>query len=102
MTYRKFIWRDSPFPSFDGYEFKPMRKSYFYHSETFGLGNYRGNAFTTGSSPKIGSDFKHYSRSTEIFNMNNLTWSKKESIPHYPFATASEYVIVNVSNCGLL
>ena len=96
MTYRKFIWKDSSFFSFDGNEFKPMPKSYFYHSETFGLGNYRGNAFTTGCSPN-GADWKYCNRVTEIFDMNSLTWfdpfDLERNIPDYPFATEFEYVI---------
>ena len=56
------------FSSFDGIEFHETNRSKYYHSETFGLGNYRGNPFTVGSSPKsYGDDWKYFSRKTEIF-----------------------------------
>ena len=79
------------FSSFDGIEFQETNRSSYYHSETFGLGNYRGNPFTVGSSPKSYNvlDWKYYSRKPEIFYMNNMDWSN-ELIPDYPFATDSE------------
>ena len=62
----------------------------YYHSETFGLANYRGNPFTVGTSPKSDqSSWKYRPRSTEIFYMNYMDWSH-EWIPEYPFATDSE------------
>ena len=76
--------------SFDGIEFQETKRSRFFHSETFGPGNYRGNPFTVGTSPKShGEDWKYFSRKTEIFYMNNMDWSH-ESVPDYPFATDSE------------
>ena len=54
--------------SFDGIEFQETKRSRYFHSETFGLGNYRGNPFTVGTSPKShGEDWKYFSRKTEIF-----------------------------------
>ena len=105
MTYRKFIWKDSSFSSFDGASFKQMPKSWTYHSETFGLGNYRGNAFTTGCSPN-GGDWKNCNRATEIFDTNDLTWfhplvGLEKPIPDYPFATEFEYVISHMSYYSL-
>ena len=78
--------------SFNGVEFKLMPKSFYSHADTFGLGNYRGNGFTTGCSPS-GSDWKQSNRKTEIFDMENLTWYNVLDAPDYPFATDSEYVV---------
>ena len=78
------------FSSFDGLEFQETKRSSYYHSETFGLGNYRGNPFTVGSSPKsYGSAWTTFNRRPEIFYMNRMEWSN-EYIPEYPFATDSE------------
>ena len=78
-------------------EFELMPKSFYSHSETLGLGNYRGNAFTTGCSPS-GSNWKQCNRKTEIFDMKNLTWSNVLDVPDYPFATDYEYVDSHVPN----
>ena len=78
------------FSSFDGLEFQETKRSSYYHSETFGLGNYRGNPFTVGTSPKsYGSAWTTFNRRPEIFYMNDMDWSY-EYIPEYPFATESE------------
>ena len=82
------------FSSFDGLEFQETNRSRYYHSETFGLGSYRGNPFTVGSSPKSYEDsWRYSSRQAEIFYMDDMDWSQylgREWIPDYPFATDSE------------
>ena len=89
------MWKDSFFEffsSFDGFEFQETNSSTYKHSETFGLGNYRGNPFTVGSSPKSyenSRDWKYDNRRPEIFYMDDMDWTS-ELIPEYPFATDSE------------
>ena len=95
------MWKDSFFEffsSFDGFEFQETKRS-VHHSETFGLGSYRGNPFTVGTSPKpyeessTGDNWKWHSLRTEIFYMDDMDWSNylgSEWIPDYPFAKASE------------
>ena len=94
------------FFSFDGDKFQETDDSYFDHSETFGLGNYRGKAFITGCSPKSSEwnyidrwgDKDSCKRRTEIMDMGGLYWSTRhgtwgiEQIPDYPFATGDKYV----------
>ena len=61
--------------SFDGFEFQETNSSSYYHSETLGLGNYRGNAFTVGTSPKSYGDlldWEYYSRGAEIFYLDDI------------------------------
>ena len=50
--------------------------------ETFGLGTYRGNAFTTGCSPNAEEHDKCYKK-TEIFDLSEMVWNGE--IPDYPF-----------------
>ena len=99
------------FFSFDGDKFQETDDSYFDHSETFGLGNYRGKAFTTGCSPKSSEwdskdwrgDKSSCKRRTEIMDMwDGGYWRTRheienlfivpEQIPDYPFATGDKYV----------
>ena len=93
-----------------------MQDSSYSHSETFGLGNYRGNAFTTGcnpqhfmgpDNPEYGSLFK-YCTKTEIFDMAAMQWYNDQSMatfqgppdypfisngpPDYPFTSDEKYV----------
>ena len=67
------------FLSFDGEDFGIVQDSHYSHLMSFGLGNYRGAAFTTGCD--------HYGKNcfnkTEILNMQTLEWSEA---PDYPFA----------------
>ena len=78
-------------------EFKKTQASFHAHIETFGLGNYRGNAFTTGCSPQADefADFEDCSRSSEIFDMTDMTWLSYRNVrvPDYPFTTEYEYVL---------
>lgn len=75
-------------------EFKKTQASFHAHIETFGLGNYRGNAFTTGCSPQADefADFEDCSRSSEIFDMTDMTWLNFRDVPDYPFTRVSKYV----------
>ena len=86
------------FSSFDGVEFKKTQSSLRTHIGTFGLGNYRGNAFTTGCSPddpnfvNFGDD--SCSIKSEIYDMTDMIWLNYRDVPDYPFATEYEYVSV--------
>ena len=87
------------FSSFDGVEFKQTPSSLRSHIGTFGLGNYRGNAFTTGCSPAA-PNFEDFgddscSTSSEIFDMTDMTWLSYRNVrvPDYPFTTEYEYVL---------
>ena len=84
------------FLSFDGLEFKHTEPSLHQHIGTFGLGNYRGNAFTTGCSPDAPRfDYFPYScnRISAIFDMTDMTWSNYRYVPDYPFTTEYEYAL---------
>ena len=86
------------FSRFDGVEFKQTESSPRPHIGTFGLGNYRGNAFTTGCSPEAPNfdDFgdDSCSRTTEIFDMTDMAWaSYHRNFPDYPFVTEYRYVL---------
>ena len=89
------------FSSFNGVEFKQTQSSLRPHIGTFGLGNYRGNAFTTGCSPDAPNfdDFgdDSCSRTSEIFDMTDMMWSSylNVRVPDYPFTTENEYVLDN-------
>ena len=91
------------FSSFDGVEFKQTMSSLRSHIGTFGLGNYRGNAFTTGCSPDalnfddFGDD--SCSRTSEIFDMTDMTWLNYRHVPDYPFTTEYEYAL-DRRKCG--
>ena len=87
------------FSSYDGLKFEKTQNSYYSHSETFGLGNYRGNAFTTGCSPNtyISGDCD---KKTEIFDMEEMQWYSDKSMvasetyvvpPDYPFTQTGIY-----------
>ena len=72
-----------------------MQSSNYNHHETFGLGNYRGNALTTGCSPKADDqDVCH--KKTEIFDLKEMRWY---DAPDYPFIrdTSSEKGIYHYS-----
>ena len=83
-----------------------MQSSNYNHHETFGLGNYRGNALTTGCSPKaIKWSSEHGSyvsdqdvchKKTEIFDLKEMRWY---DAPDYPFIrdTSSEKGIYHYS-----
>ena len=67
--------------SFDGENQEGVVYAKFSHRYTMGLGNYRGNAFTTGCWG-YGSDCSS-KVATEILDMTTLTWTRG---PDYPFA----------------
>ena len=60
-------------------------KSKYSHDWTFGLGNYRGKAFTTGCwSGDCWTFYPVMSKvKTEILDLTTLKWSEA---PEYPFA----------------
>jgi len=71
-----------PIFSFDGENYVQVEDSKYSHDRTFGLGNYRGKAFTTGCHSR-GCTSKV---ETELLDMTTMKWSDG---PHYPFAPSS-------------
>ena len=68
--------------SFDGENYVEVEVSKYSHDRTFGLGNYRGKAFTTGCNWE-GCTSKV---ATEILDMTTMKWSDG---PNYPFAPST-------------
>ena len=66
------------FFSFDGENFTTLPDSQFSHMWTLGLGNYQGNAFTTGCD-HFG---KNCFNKTEILDMTTLEWSDAPDFPY--------------------
>ena len=62
---------------FDGEITQPAGSSKFSHVLTYGMGNYIGQALTTGCSVGSNCNVK-----TELMDMKTLTWSDG---PDYPF-----------------
>ena len=86
--------------SYDGLKFEKAQNSYYAHTETLGLGNYRGSPFTTGCNPNAMYVANGCHHKTEIFNMENMMWFSDKSIdasstydipPDYPFSTNGIY-----------
>ena len=69
-----------PIFSFDGENYVQVEDSKYSHDRTFGLGNYRGKAFTTGCHA-YGCTSKV---ATELLDMTTMKWSDG---PNYPFAS---------------
>ena len=67
------------FSSFDGENYNQVEDSKYSHELTFGLGNYRGKAFTTGCY-YYGCTSKV---ATELLDMTTMKWFDG---PDYPFA----------------
>ena len=70
LTFRTFL-------RFDGQDFETVGSSQFSHRETFGLGNYKGQALTTGCCIREmrGCERAACSIKTELLNMTTMTWS---------------------------
>ena len=95
------------FSSFDGDKFQEIDDSLYDHSETFGLGNYRGHAFTTGCSPMSSQwEYENYwgnkdscKRKTEIMDMDTLEWDTtvwiKDMDGRYEYGRTSDYPFVS-------
>ena len=64
--------------SFDGSSFEETASSKVSHQQTFGMGNYKGQALTTGCSTGGACGLK-----TELMDMHKMRWSDEED---YPFA----------------
>ena len=64
---------------FDGENFQTAGSSKFSHRRTLGMGNYKGQALTTGCY----GDSSCYNK-TELMNMETLEWSNG---PDYAFAS---------------
>ena len=68
--------------SFDGENYVQVEDSKYSHDRTYGLGNYRGKAFTTGC--------RYYGCTskvaTELLDMTTMKWSDG---PDYPFAPST-------------
>ena len=65
--------------SFDGENYVEVEVSKYSHDRTFGLGNYRGKAFTTGCHTWCSSKV-----ATELLDMTTMKWSDG---PDYPFSS---------------
>ena len=68
--------------SFDGENYVEVEVSKYSHDRTFGLGNYRGKAFTTGCRYEGCTSYV----ATELLDMTTMKWSDG---PDYPFAPSS-------------
>ena len=86
--------------SYDGLKFEKTQNSYYSHVETLGLGNYRGNALTTGCNPTAMYIADGCEQKTEIFNMELMQWQSDKSMvasstfdvpPDYLFSTNGIY-----------
>ena len=64
---------------FDGEFTQPAGSSKYSHFLTYGMGNYLGQALTTGCGEQFNSDCWV---KTELMDMTTLTWSDG---PYYPF-----------------
>ena len=62
------------------HSFQIAGNSNFPHEFTIGMGNYKGNALTTG----CGDGTKSCAIKTELMDMNTLEWSNG---PDFPFAS---------------
>ena len=62
---------------FDGEFTQPAGSSKYSHDNTYGMGNYMGQALTTGCYYDLDCSHK-----TELMDMTTLTWSDG---PDYPF-----------------
>ena len=66
--------------SYDGLKFEITQNSYYSHVETLGLGNYRGNALTTGCNPNAMYISDGCDQKTEIFDMELMQWRNDKSM----------------------
>ena len=69
------------FFSFDGENYDTVKASKYGHGVTYGLGNYKGNAFTTGCHAKMRLDYD-CSVKTEILDMKTMIWSQAADYPY--------------------
>ena len=67
--------------SFDGENYVEVEVSKYSHDRTFGLGNYRGKAFTTGCYGQTCTRMVE----TELLDMTTMKWSDG---PDYPFSSS--------------
>ena len=82
MPHVSAIYNHSSFQSissFDGENYVQVEDSKYSHDRTYGLGNYRGKAFTTGCADWGCAD----KVATELLDMTTMKWSDG---PDYPFA----------------
>ena len=95
------------FSRFSGDHFQPISGSSYSHFETLGLGNYRGQAFTTGCNHNIPGydpqrDENQCSTKTEILDLKQFLWRNTRDddwtikIPEYPFANHDKYAIFTI------
>ena len=67
--------------SFDGEVFNSVESTKYSHKSTFGLGNYKGKALTTGC---LDNDNSDCSLKTEILDISTMKWSDG---PDFPFTS---------------
>ena len=70
-------WKNIKKISFDGTSFEETASSKVSHQETFGMGNYKGQALTTGCSTSGACGLR-----TEIMDMDRMRWSDEEDYPY--------------------
>ena len=73
-------------------KFERTQDSFYSHTETFGLGNYQGNAFTTGCSPNA-QEYPKCHAKTEIFDMSEMVWYS-DMRPSVTFQSPSDYPFI--------
>ena len=76
LTYPVEKWINIKF-SFDGTSFEETASSKVSHQETFGMGNYKGQALTTGCSTSGACGLR-----TEIMDMDKMRWSDEDDYPY--------------------
>ena len=75
---------------FDGENFESIASSKCNHDFTFGLANYRGSPFVTGSQQEAGCFVR-----TEIYNLGTDQWN---DAPDYPYSRMiSEYSVASTN-----
>ena len=63
--------------SFDGTSFEETASSKVSHRETFGMGNYKGQALVTGCGTGGACGLR-----TEIMDMDKMRWSDEDDYPY--------------------
>ena len=71
------LWLTDGKFSFDGTSFEETASSKVSHQETGGMGNYKGQALTTGCSKGDGCGLR-----TEIMDMDKMRWSDEDDYPY--------------------
>ena len=73
---------------FDGEYFQTAGSSKFGHKYTYGLGNYKNKALTTGCDENSSCGAK-----TELMNMETLQWSSGPDFPFGPLVNIQTFFL---------